>query len=315
MSKANLFLKKTLGEDFFQSLSKVELWKPGTKSTLDHEEIRTALQIVPRAVIAFLIKELSPMEIGDTKEVAIPVSNDALLRVTKHERDVFSGEIEENSKKVVEFKLRSLPGIGLVIMSAFELYDMDNLINSENEEEPKAELADNAEAKIQSLIDERLALHDLIGKVVDKKIMEKEAINQLVLAKLTEAVKMVNEKASMAVAHAKIANVHAGVARQMSKQAIVATKKKKPLESFLENRKKNKEFSVVMAKGELFQCPDCLKNIFDGSTYSGCICMGDDRNKKLFIKKSEEGVKIRFGKGWDEENIELLFEVLQRKNG
>jgi hypothetical protein len=198
MSNVDLFLSKALGEDFFESLSKVELWKPGTKSTIDHEELRTALQIVPRTVIAFLIKELAPMKIGETKEVKLPVADNALMRVTKHERDVYSGEIEEDNKKVVEFKLRALPGVGLVIMSAFELYDMENLINSQNvpmatsvaePQMPEPKLLDDAESKIQSLIDERLALHDLIGKVIDKKIMEKEAINKLVLGKLTEAIR------------------------------------------------------------------------------------------------------------------------------
>src|SRR5271166_3411296 len=124
MSNADFFLKKTLGEDFFESLQKVELWKPGTKSTIDHEELRTALQIVPRTVIALLIKELAPMRIGETKEIKLPVAENALLRATKYERDVYSGEIEDDNKKIVEFKLRALPGVGLVIMSAFELYDM-----------------------------------------------------------------------------------------------------------------------------------------------------------------------------------------------
>src|SRR5271170_4513109 len=130
MSNADMFLKKALGEDFFEALHKVELWKPGTKSTIDHEELRTALQIVPRTVIALLIKELVPMKVGETKEVSLFCGANAVMRVTKHERDVYSGELEVDNKKVVEFQLRALPGVGLVIISAFELYDMENLINS-----------------------------------------------------------------------------------------------------------------------------------------------------------------------------------------
>jgi hypothetical protein len=164
-------------------------------------------------------------------------------------------------------------------------------------------------------------LHDLIGKVVDKKIMEKEAVNQLVLAKLTEAIKLVNDKASMSDARAAVSATHAGVAHQMASEArqiaveaLRATKKKKPLERFLEGRKKPKEFSIFMAKGETFECPDCRKNIFDGNEYNGCICFGNDRNKKLFIKKSENGVKVKFSRGWDEDNVQMLLDVLQRKN-
>ena len=68
-SGAEYFLKHTLGEDFLESLTKVELWKPGTKSTTDHEEIRTALQIVPRTVMALLIRELSALDVGITKRI------------------------------------------------------------------------------------------------------------------------------------------------------------------------------------------------------------------------------------------------------
>jgi hypothetical protein len=312
MSKADAFLSKTLGGDFFESLAKVELWKPGTKSTIDHEELRTALQIVPRTVIALLIRELAPMKIGETKEIKLPVAENALLRTTKHERDVYSGEIEEDNEKVVEFKLRALPGVGLVIMSAFELYDMDNLINSDAPA-PKENLASDAEYKIQHMIDERLSLHSLIGKVVDKKIMEKEAINQLVLAKLTEAIRMINDKVE--VVRSQMGNIEKIVEIEgpvVKKEAL--PKKQRPLQKFLEERKKPKEFSVHMAKGESFQCPDCGKNIFNGAGYSGCICMGDDRERKIFMKKSESGIKLRFGRGWDPENIEMLLEVLQKKN-
>src|SRR5208282_6851328 len=121
-SGAEYFLKHTLGEDFLESLTKTELWKPGTKSTTDHEEIRTALQIVPRTVMALLIRELSTMEVGQNKAIPLFVASNATLNVTKHERDVYSGDIVCTGKKVTEFKFRSLPGVGLVIMSTFELY-------------------------------------------------------------------------------------------------------------------------------------------------------------------------------------------------
>lgn len=327
MSNADQFLKKTLGEDFFESLNKVELWKPGTKSTIDHEELRTALQIVPRTVIALLIKELVPMQIGETKEISLFMGKNALMRVTKHERDVYSGELEEDNKKVVEFKLRALPGVGLVIMSAFEMYDMENLINSPAQPmsdtqtapvAPTSNLANDADLKIQHLIDERMALHELVGRVIDKKIIEREAVHELVLAKLTEAIKLVNDKANEACDKALVADgravvaiIKADAARSVANKAM---KKPKPLQSFLE-KKKQKVFSIPlsMTKGETIECPDCGKNIFDGKVFSGCICLGQDMDRKIFIKKSETGVNVRFSRGWDPENIEMLLEVLKKK--
>ena len=108
-------------------MSKTELWKPGTKTTLDHEGIKIALKIVPRVVMSLLIKELTPMEIGETKEFELPVEEKAILKATKLERDVYTGDIRIDSTVVVNFMYRSIPGIRLVVMSAFELYDTDDL--------------------------------------------------------------------------------------------------------------------------------------------------------------------------------------------
>jgi hypothetical protein len=223
-------------------------------------------------------------------------------------------------------------------MSAFELYDMDNLINTHvpqvakaiaepyTPQNPHPELREDADMKIQHLIDERLALHDLVGKVVEKKIMEKEAIHQMMMAKLTAVVNAVHETAedgrkaayraidyaSGAQAKADTANVKAEVAKAIAEKAIA--KKKRPLQSFLD-QKKQKVFSIPlhMTKGERIECPDCGKNIFEGTAFSGCICLGDDRERKIFIKKSEHGVNVRFSRGWDPENIEMLLELLKKK--
>lgn len=297
-SKANSFLKKTLGEDFFESLSKAELWKPGTKTVIDPQEIATALQIVPRTVMAILIRELTSMKVGETKDIELEVpGGPAEMNVTKHERDVYSGDIKQDNKIIVDFKYRSLPGIGLVIMSAFELYEVGKLAESPNDG-PSSDI----EAKVQRLIDERLQLQDLINKVVDRKLMQKEAVQHIVMSKLTEAMHEVPAQEH----HFEIAK----------KEAVLEPKKKvSPLKSFLDSRgQKQKEFSVEMSKGETVHCPDCHKNIFDGNFFSGCVCLGDDMERKVFIKKTESGLNVRFSKGWDPENIEMLLEVLRKKN-
>ena len=295
---ANYFLGKTLGNDFLESLSKFELCKPGTRTTVDHEEIKTALMIVPRTIMALLIKELTPMTLGETKEISLPVnSGQSMVRLTKHERDVYSGEVFEDNKMIVDFKYRSIPGIGLVIMSAFELYDTEKL-----EEDQKQAPAEDITQKVQHMIDERIALHSLIGQVVDKKIQERDAIKQLLMAKISETLPAKEE----IVTHNEVV---------MNKSSA---KKESPLKGFLDTRKtkpKPSEFAIEMAKGEHVNCPDCKKNIFDGEMFSGCVCLGDDMDKKIHIKKTEDGMKIRFGRGWDVENIEMLLEVLRSKRG
>lgn len=310
MSKADFFLNKTLGEDFTESLVKAEIWKPGTKSVNDLEDMRIGLKIVPRTIMSFLIRELSSMEIGDNKRISLPVADDASMNVTKHERDQYSGEIDQAGKKITEFKFRSLPGVGLVLMSTFELYSVDDL-------DKKSASSEDIDSKVQKLIDERLALHDLIERVVDKKLMQKDAVNSLVLRKLTEELE--KEKASKpneSKEDSPIEIIEKASELNESKEdfPIEIPKKGSPVKEFLQKRQSKKEFSFQMAKGESVNCPDCNKEIFNKTGFSGCICYGPDMDKKVFIKKTENGIKVSFPKSWDIENIEMLLEVLQKKN-
>jgi hypothetical protein len=41
--------------------------------------------------------------------------------------------------------------------------------------------------------------------------------------------------------------------------------------------------------------------------------MGQDQNRKIWIKKSEDGIQIKFSRGWDPENAEMLLETLRAK--
>ncbi len=302
-SKAAYFLAKTLGEDFDSSLQKFELYKPGTRTVIDHEELRTALQIVPRAILALLIRELAPMEIGESKDINIPVEGNAILHATKQERDVYVGQIDQNNKKVVDFQYRSIPGIGLIIMSAFELYNVEQL----SDQNPQ--VTEDMSTSVQKLVDERMAMHSMVSQVVDKKLMERDALQQLILLKLSNVMSEPKKEAPEATP----VQVNIGKADEVKVKI-----KGSPLKGFLEEakrKKKPKEFAVQMSKGETVCCPDCGKNIFDGVAFSGCICLGDDRERKVYIKKTEDGMKIRFGRGWDPENIEMLLETLWRRNG
>jgi hypothetical protein len=325
-SNSDIFLNKVLGSDFLEGLSKTELWKPGTKSVVDIDDMRIGLKIVPRTILSFLVHELTPMGVGDNKEVKIPVDGDGVLKVTKHERDQYSGEIIHNNKIATEFKFRSLPGVGLVIMSAFELYDVDEL-------DRKPDVSEDIELKVQKMIDERIALHDLVERVVEKKLSQREAVSNLMLMRLTDEIKKAKKKA---IQVAELRNINERSTPQSdqyfrgmtnglavadsvvnkTEPKFVETPKKKPLAEFLDKKKKKKpkEFVIQLAKGEEISCPDCRKHIFSESAFSGCVCLGADMDKKLFIKKSEDGVSVRFSRGWDPENISLLLEVLQKKN-
>lgn len=342
---ANKFLSKALGEDFFEALTKTELYKPNANIAIDIEDIRIGLKVVPRVIMSLLIRELVPMKISENKKVPLFLGKDAILHVTKHDTDTYSGQIVDDGKIVVNYKFRPLPGVGLVIMSAFELYEVEEL-----KKEPSPNFIPEAELNIQKLIDERMALHHLVHSVVEQKMAHKEAIHQLFLAKITEELatakkQLEQERKESEKFKSDISNIatilredphthkdeyqrglHNGVAifdKEDKQPNFIDTvnksvKKESPLKSFLakkESKKPKNEFEFKLVKGETIECPDCKKNIFDGKLYSGCICLGDDSERKVFIKKSDDKYSIRFSKGWDAENIEMLLDVLRKKNG
>lgn len=302
---AEIFLSKALGDDFLESLgtslSKSDVYKQGTRTVTDTNDLFQGLQIVPRALLSLLIRELSPMQIGDTKEIKIPGKEDTTVITTKHERDSYSGQVLQNNVKINDFLHRSVPGLGLVLMTMLELYDMDNLI------EPISAPAID-ESEINRIIDERLNLHSLVNKVVDGKMMQRDAVQHLLMSKLNE----------LSQEHKKISEEHKEMVKpkEESKPIVIqlAPKKTRPLSDFVENRKKKlnkKEFSIEMKKGESFDCPDCGNLIFNESGFSSCICFGDVG--KVYLKKSEDGFKVSFSKSWDADNIEMLLEVLRGK--
>lgn len=343
------FLAKTLGEDFEEVLVKTELYKPNANVAIDLDDIRIGLKVVPRVVMSILIRELPPMTIGQSKEVLLPLGGPpVIMNVNKHDTDTYSGSLMEGGNVVATFKYRPLPGVGLVIMSAFELYSMKEL-----EEKTPEHFAPQAEVNVQKLIDERMAMHHMVGQVVEHKMAEREALQKLLMAKLTEALQDAHKKLGQ-IAELPDINRHStpqsdeyfrGMTNGAEVAAAVATgkepkfeeappksdvaqeaativahvpKKPSPLKGFLEKKeaKKKPEFEFKMIKSEI-SCPDCKQQIFNGNLFSSCICYGEDFQRKVFIKKSEEAGKysISFTKGWDVENIQMLVDLLRKKNG
>ena len=241
--------------------------------------------------MAILLKELIPMRVGESKEIILPLENGVVLHIQKLERDVYTGHISGELKTLAEFQYRSIPGVGLVIMSTFELCEVES-IKPDN-------MSEDLNLRVQKLIDDRLSLHSLIGQVVDKKILERDAIEKLVLLKITQlfAPQLAEEAISV---------------ENIEPKEKVSDKLKKFLD--LKKKQKSNDFSIYMAKGESFSCPDCAKEIFANNEYNGCICMGENQDSKVFIKKASNGINIRFSKSWDKENIEMLLDILRKKH-
>ena len=284
-------IKATLGEDIFDILEKTELYKLQTKTTVDPLEIKIALQIVPRTVLTYLIFHLKNMVVGGFLELDLPFAP-GKMHVNKYSNDVYSGEIfSSENKKIAEFKYRSLPSVGLVILSTFELYDISEQIESPVAMTSNSQETEDSAVKLQLLIDERLQLHNLVRNVVDQKISEREALQKMLMLKIKESL---------------VQNMEDIKEDNMTK--------KSKLKEFLENRhKKEENSSETIDKSEDLKCPDCSTVIYKSgeSHIKCCLCYGEFRNKEIKFSKNEGSVKFKFPKNFEMDNIEMLLEALK----
>jgi hypothetical protein len=339
MATHNLSLNGILDSEFLTTLAKsADLYKIGSNTILDPEEIRIGLKVVPRAVMSMLISELVPMEINCHRDIKLPFGKSAYIAVNKNAADDFTGSVYDNNKLVYDFRNRSIPGLGIILLSTFELYDMEELSKPNKQTE-------DTDKKIQNLIDQRMELHSLVARVVEDKLAQREVLHKLMMNKLTEAMKAKDQIAEVrkiqeqstpksdpyfrgmtngmevanSIASGKEPNFVDALKTLDIKPEDIAkkesSKKTSPLKAFLDRKKKPQEFRVEMAKSETVDCPDCGKTVFGHGAFSACICYGQDRNRKIWIKKSEDGISLKFSRGWSEDNIEMLLETLRRRHG
>ena len=281
-------IKSMLGEDFFDVLKKSDVYKMYGRNATSVDEIATGLKIVPRAVMSFLISNLSNLKSEDNRNLELPFAPNSYLQVSKKDQDTFSGFIYSEGKKINEFTHRSIPGIGIVLMTTFELYDTEELKGSREAEKESFNVP-----KLQEIIDERLRLHSLVSRVVDQKIAQRDAVEILVKEKLRQALSE---------------NIE-----ETEKEEVKETKSDK-LKAFLKQKEQKIE-EIHIEKTESIDCPDCGSGLYEGGkNLTLCICYGEDWNKNIKIQKNESNIKMKFPKSMDSGNVEMLLETLKHIN-
>jgi len=261
--------------DFVSDLKKTEAFKPEKETKSDAEEHRVAMQVVPRVILSWLVSNLKEMKDGDSKEFKIPMTKNGKLKVMKNGGDDYSGDLHEGEKKKTEFRNRTLPSLGLVIMSVFEIYE---IAEEKNKEEFDS-------SKIVEKVIEKLEIRKLVEEVVEKKISEKDAIKEIVKMKMLS---LVNEPVDP---------------REESKNK---------LKELIE--KQGNIIELKIEKSEKAYCPSCGSNLVSDKGFRGCLCLGEDRMNAVSMKKTEEGVSLNLGKGWDPQIKALLVKNLKNKN-
>jgi hypothetical protein len=339
-------IKSMLGEDFFEVLEKTyDIYKPATRTVTGLDEMYIGLKIVPRAIISFLVSNLSDMKKDSIKEMVLPFVPNSKMHINKVDSDSYSGQIYVEQKKVNDFQYRSIPGVGLVLMTTFELYEVEELKEVKEKEEETFHVN-----KLQELIDQRLAMYALVDKVVNEKLAQRDAIDILMKEKLSQALKNTRKKVKTRKKTKKEEPKKLGRKRKVTKGqiAFIVKMKDKDLsweqiaEKFNQKYGESKNTETVkkyyqrykditsekteeksvesgessqIEKAEYINCPDCGGTLYDGGSHLNlCICYGEDWDKQISIQKRENSIKMFFPKDIDKDNIQMLLKTLRQIN-
>lgn len=294
-----------------ETLDKSEIFKPETRTAIDLDEIKIALEVVPKAIMSYLIHNLKHLKAGDNINLPLffvegyeQIPN---LHVTKISKDVYTGEITCLGKRLTDFKYRTLPGIGLIVLSTFELYEVKEDVDKVEQEEVKETKPDSYE--LFKIIDERIRLNSLIRGVVEEKITEREAIQEMINHKLSESAEIDEEDDLEDMQESE----EIEILDECGDDIMDSKSKKSKLREFLESRERKRQEKVSIEKKEKISCPDCGSDLYKGEDhFKLCICYGENYNKEIKFKKSEDGrIVFNFPKKFDTDNVEMLLEAIK----
>lgn len=326
---AKKFLDKYLGENFESDLMKSDvgaILKPDANVSVSPQEMYVSLQIVPRTVISMLVQHLKPLKPGGIADIPWYTDDGKThnIHINKISSDLYSGNISGEGKILSKFSYRSLPAVGLVIMSTYELYDKET--NTQDLKNPDIDYD-----KVQRIIDERIRMQSLVEEVVNKKMSERDAIQQLIVQKINDYLRT-SESVKQTILEPEAKELESSEHMEemdeephmddaddidIDKEVVEEMEdgkeeKKNKLKEFL-NKKVKKTESVYFSKSEI-SCPYCASKIYKGEdSIELCLCYGQSYGQEIKIKKSGEGYTFKLPKQFDIENAEMLLKSIKKK--
>lgn len=324
-------IKSIIGEELFESLKK-SLEKIPTSSIIDLSEMNASFNIAPKALVAFLIRELKPMNSGAAKEIKLPFEEDAHMLVNKQAPDVYNGHIRVGGKIVHEFRFTAIPQLAAHIMSTFEMHDDSRMYHKEESgSNALQERMDSIESKLNSLQIQMLEnkINDLMRIVANSPEEAKKSEDIVDIEPLQQSEAPVIKKSAFSgedIGKLKKAN---GLMPKMptppkagstggvqgGKTGLIGTKTTATDSKVTQHKQKNpylKTLKMSLNKTENSKCPDCGQPEVVSGNPIRCACFQALSEPK--IQKSENGtVSVSFKPDWDEDAITTLYQSLMRK--
>jgi hypothetical protein len=335
-------LKTIMGEKVLESLNKA-LVKLNTKSVVDLEELHSAIKTAPKAIMAFLMRELKDMEKDHTKEIKIPWAENSMMTITKLDSDVYKGIIVKDSKIIHEFDLTAIPQLAAHIMSVFEIYDEDDHQEEESSEESSEDSKQDIREHLKALDGKINALMMLIASQSPMHTVQKSDNPEKDWKKVSAGIKKSSLKkaglmpkmpspprpgtkvgGSQGITkqgihsdkthatdmpgheiHTQVKNPWNAAFNAASRDSSQPKQPKQPKQPAAIATKSEKQFTFKKSELES-KCLDCNQPI------GGCSCF--KALSKPQIKKSEnDKVTLKFGSDWDQDALRALFHSIKRR--
>jgi len=315
-------IKSILGDSTYEALNKA-IVKLGTKSVVDITELHDALEIAPKSIVAFLVKETSDMKKDEAKEVKLPWDSEATLLLNKHDEDVYAGRISKAGKVAHEFALCSIPQLAAHLLSFSEMY--------EEAASEAAPVSDELKDQLKALDSKINALMSMVASglskaelTLDKEMVKPHAKKQLIkglknlsLKKAGLGPKMPSPPkagtkvgGSQGITQAGLhgdKTPHSDFRAKPTQMKNPSAKIPKPAVKQPEAPKlAASEATMTVHKSELSgKCSDCKQSVIS------CACFRV--LSKPEVKKTEgSSVTLKFKSDWDKETIHALFKSIKR---
>lgn len=319
MNKRLKLLKKIIGDEAFSLLNK-SIVKIPTSTVVDITEAHDALQIAPKTVMAFLLKELKPLKAKESKELDLPFSEEkSKMLINKLTNDVYSGHIVKDGKIAHEFSNVSIPQLSSHLLSFFELYDEsleDNEMQSNGEHKSKPE-ADNSSPNIEEKI------KDLENKMDKILMMVAESKPQIVVNTAQPAPirkndsKLIYNKLKQKLQKNGLQpkmpsppkpGIKVGGMNGITRGGIKGNKTQATDTTVKVRLNRPQKNIMNVSKSEISaNCLDC------GHSNAHCLCFRALSQPK--IVKSENGIiTLKFGKDWSTEALEAFYKTIKKRS-
>ena len=326
--KYEKLIKAALGVQVYEILEK-SIVKKDTASVVDIDELASAIKIVPKSVVAFLMKELPSMKEGEAKEVELPFGEKkTTMLVNKKAEDVYKGHFIEGGHIVHEFELCSIPQLAAHMLSHFEMYD-ETPEQIEHQESESKESSSKEDDSIRSqLLALEQKLNALMMLVTAQPVVKSERAEKLKNISKTlkkaglmpgmpkppspgtkvggnQGITMTGlhgDKTAATDSQTKVKTLSSenknlklpDATKQMFKQP------KPPQAAKAENE--NQERTLVLKKSELDSiCTDC------GQIATSCMCFACLSKPEIKKSQTTDKVVLKFKSDWDKDAVTSLY--------